>query len=150
MKYFNLNELIKSDTANAKNIDNTPDESIKAHLIELVENLLDPIREKWAKYCDINKLGNPAIKINSGFRCDALNIALGGSVTSAHKLGYAADIVPVNGNMKIFQDWIKKEIDNFNYDQILFEKVQNNISSWIHIGFKNKDGKQRRQKLKCF
>lgn len=73
MKYFTLEELTRSDTASIKHIDNTPDESITEHLIELVEKLLDPIRERWAKYCDDNQLGNAGIRISSGFRNKELN-----------------------------------------------------------------------------
>lgn len=45
MKYFTIQELCNSVTAKAKGIDNTPTEEIKKHLTELVENLLDPLRE---------------------------------------------------------------------------------------------------------
>ena len=122
MKYFTLEELTRSDTASIKHINNTPDESITEHLIELVEKLLDPIRERWAKYCDDNQLGNAGIRISSGFRNKELNKAVGGSSTSAHLTGYAADISPINGNMKVFQSWIAEAIEKYDFDECFIER----------------------------
>lgn len=147
MKYFTISELTRSDTASIKKIDNTPNKEITEHLIELVEKLLDPLRSAWAEYCDVNRLGNPAISVNSGYRCNELNKAVGGSLTSAHLTGYAADISPINGNMKVFQSWIAEAIEELNWDQLIYEKPKNGIASWIHLGLKNKDGMQRRQKF---
>lgn len=147
MKYFTVEELTESSTAIKENIDNTPSKEITEHLIELIEELLDPIREKWAEYCNINKLGNPAISVSSGYRCKELNKAVNGSVTSAHMTGYAADIYPSNGNMKRFQVWITDEIENYKWDQLIYEKPRNGVASWIHLGLKNGSGEQRRQKF---
>lgn len=147
MKYFTISELTRSDTVSIKQIDNTPNKEITEHLIELVEKLLDPLRNDWAEYCDVNQLGSPAISVNSGYRCNELNKAVGGSLTSAHLTGYAADIVPSNGNMKVFQSWIAEAIEEFDFDQLIYERPRNGIASWIHLGLKNKDGMQRRQKF---
>lgn len=147
MKYFTISELTRSDTASIKQIDNTPNKEITEHLIELVEKLLDPLRNDWAEYCDVNRLGNPAISVNSGYRCNELNKAVGGSLTSAHLTGYAADIIPSNGRMKEFQVWITEAIEKYDFDQLIYEKPRNGIASWIHLGLKNKEGLQRRQKF---
>lgn len=144
MKYFTLEELTRSDTASIKHINNTPDESITEHLIELVEKLLDPIRERWAKYCDDNQLGNAGIRISSGFRNKELNKAVGGSSTSAHLTGYAADISPINGNMKVFQVWITDEIENYNFDECFIER--SSTAHWVHIALYSIKGLQRRKK----
>ena len=45
--YFTIQELIVSDTAKKFNIDNTPSAEVKLHLKELIEKLLNPIREAW-------------------------------------------------------------------------------------------------------
>ena len=103
MKYFTIDELVRSDTAIIKHIDNTPSDDIKNNLIELIENLLDPIREGWTEYCKINQLGNAGIRVNSGYRCKMLNKAVGGSNSSSHMTGFAVDIVPMNGQMRHFQ-----------------------------------------------
>ena len=129
MKYFTISELTRSDTASIKKIDNTPNKEITEHLIELVEKLLDPLRSAWAEYCDVNRLGNPAISVNSGYRCNELNKAVGGSLTSAHLTGYAADISPINGNMKVFQSWIAEAIEEFDFDQLIYERPKNGIAS---------------------
>lgn len=84
MKYFTISELTRSTTAEQKDIDNTPDEKVISNLNILVDNLLDTMREKWAKYCNDNNLGNPAIIVTSGYRSNLLNKAVGGSKTSDH------------------------------------------------------------------
>ena len=82
MKYFSIEEMIKSDTAKAKGIGNTPSQEVIDNLTKLIEAVLDPLRE-W--------FGKP-ITVNSGYRCEALNKAVGGSKTSDHMTGRAADI----------------------------------------------------------
>ena len=72
MKYFTINELIASDVAKNNNINNIPNQQEKNNLTALVDNILDPLREAYGK----------PIKVNSGYRCDALNKAVGGSKTS--------------------------------------------------------------------
>ena len=84
-KYFTIEELCASDTAKKLKINNKPNESQKSTMTRFIELILDPIREKW---------GEPII-VNSGFRCEALNVATGGVSNSHHKClnGYcAADI----------------------------------------------------------
>jgi hypothetical protein len=49
--------------------------------------------------------------------------------------------------MKVFQSWIAEAIEELNWDQLIYEKPKNGIASWIHLGLKNKDGMQRRQKF---
>ena len=83
MKYFNLSELVKSATAERLAIDNTPPRAAQRMLTILVEQLLDPIRRRY---------GAPII-ITSGYRCPALNTAVGGVANSHHIVGCAADIV---------------------------------------------------------
>jgi putative chitinase len=122
MKYFTISELTRSDTASIKHIDNTPDESITEHLIELVEKLLDPIREGWAKYCDDNQLGNAGIRISSGFRNKELNKAVGGSSTSAHLTGYAADLQNVSGSREEFYQFLLNFLKDRNFDECFIEK----------------------------
>lgn len=137
MKYFTITELIKSATADKKGIPNNPTLTEKEHLVELVENLLDPLREAWGS----------AIMVTSGFRCPALNRAVGGAKNSAHMTGYAADIKPANKKMKEFQAFVKKWIADKKFDQLIIEKPVKGIASWIHIGIKNQKGMQRKQYL---
>lgn len=124
-KNFTLEEFIKSDTADRYNIDNTPSEEIKKHIIELVEKIMQPIRTKWGK----------AIIINSGYRCEELNDKVGGSKTSQHKSGYACDFKTTNGqNAKLF-NLIKQMIENkeIECDQLIWEYGTKKNPNWIHI-----------------
>ena len=83
MKYFSIEELVKSASAERLAIDNTPPRAAQRMLTILVEQLLDPIRRRY---------GAPII-VTSGYRCPALNTAVGGVANSHHIVGCAADIV---------------------------------------------------------
>ena len=111
MKYFTIKELCKSSTAKQKGIDNTPNSEIVNNLTQLVDYILDPLREKYRK----------PITVNSGYRCPELNKAVGGSKTSQHLKGLAADITagsPTN-NKKLFDRIIKLEKGKINESQKL-------------------------------
>lgn len=117
-KYFKIEEFIRSDKAKRLGIDNSPSEAIKANLGELM-TLLDKIRIKW----------NSPIFITSGYRCEKLNKAVGGSKTSQHLKGQAADIISKNNKelfimiMQMIADGeitVGQLIDEYNY-------------KWIHI-----------------
>lgn len=129
MKYFTIEEMTKSSTATAKGIDNTPSEEGVLKLQKLIEAVLDPLREWYGK----------PIKINSGYRCEALNEAVGGSDTSQHRLGEAADITvgTKKGNKKLFE-YIK---DNLPFDQLINESN----FSWVHVSYR--EGRLRKQVL---
>ena len=127
MKYFTIKELCKSSTATLKRIDNTPNSEIVNNLEQLVDNILDPLREAYGK----------PIKVNSGYRCEALNVAVGGSKTSQHRYGLAADITTGSRleNKKLFI--LAKQL-NLPFDQLIVEKAY----SWIHISFSKNPRKQ--------
>lgn len=146
MKYFTMNEFIRSDEAKKRNIDNTPTEYQKNNVIEMVDNLLDPLRGAWAEYCMRWHLGTPAIVVSSGIRSKALNDAVDGSKTSAHYHGWAADLIPKNGNLKEFKKFCIEWLFDKKFDQFISEdENDDNIPRWIHIGYKNGSGKQRVQ-----
>ena len=86
MKYFSLDELCASATAQREGIDNRPTESAYHLLHVLVDQLLDPIREAW---------GEPIV-VSSGYRCKELNALVGGAKNSHHMLGCAADLIAGN------------------------------------------------------
>lgn len=133
MKYFTIEELCQSETAEKLKINNNPTQEIIEHLELLIECLLDPIREAWGS----------AIIVNSGYRCEELNKAVGGSKTSVHKLGWSADIRPKNGKMKEFKEFIVEFIKTRIWDQCILERSGN--TEWVHISLFNNSGKQRRQ-----
>lgn len=148
MKYFTLYEFVRSDTAAKLKIDNLPSDYQITNCNELVDNLLDPLREAWAQYCEDNDLGTPAIIVTSGIRSKELNEAVNGSETSAHYHGWAADIVPRNGKLLIFKNFCINWLFNndIRFDQFISEDEDDSgVPGWIHIGYKNGVGKQRRQ-----
>ena len=135
MTYFTINELIASDTARVKGIDNSPTTWVRANLVALIETLLDPLREAWKS----------PIRVTSGYRCGVLNRAVGGSSTSAHLYGCAADIVPINGKIAEFKAFCRGYFGSRRhlYDQVILE--QSKGSEWVHIGLKTQDGRKRGQ-----
>lgn len=127
MKYFTIKELCKSSTATQRGIDNTPNSEIVSNLEQLVDIILDPLREKYGK----------PIRVNSGYRCEALNKAVGGAKTSQHLTGLAADITAGSKleNKKLFM--LAQQL-NLPFDQLIDESNFN----WVHISFSNKPRKQ--------
>ena len=88
MKYFSISELTHSDTAVSVRIDNTPTAAAVPLMVELIDRVLDPIREHW---------GLP-IRVHSGYRCPELNEEVGGVEDSWHLQGCAADITALGIN----------------------------------------------------
>jgi uncharacterized protein YcbK (DUF882 family) len=127
MKYFTIAELCKSDTAVRKNIDNSPTSEIINNLEQLVRYILDPLREKYGK----------PIRVNGAYRCPELNKAVGGSKTSQHMKGLAADITVGSStqNKKLFQLIIDMDLP---YDQLIDEKN----FRWIHVSYTKNPRKQ--------
>ena len=122
---FTLEELYTSATANRKGINNYPPESMMKHIKELAE-LLQKIRDKY---------GYP-IHVNSGYRCLALNNAVGGSKTSQHVIGQAADIVATGGrtNAHLF-NVIKEMITSgeIQVGQLIWEYGTRQEPNWVHV-----------------
>ncbi len=149
MKYFTLSELTRSDTADRLGLENIPSAAHRAHLEELASTLLDPLREAWTAFCAENNLGDPAIRISSGYRCAALNRAVGGAPRSAHTAGLAADLVPVNGRMKAFGMFCREWVAGVAFDQLISEgESDEGIPRWIHLGLRSLAGEQRCEKLR--
>lgn len=133
---FTLGEMVESDTAKKAGIDNTPTLLVIAHLEELCQKLLQPIRDAY---------GQP-IKVTSGFRCYRLNRYVGGSPTSAHPIGWAADLKPASGSYADFEKFVitfLEEHPEIPFDQCIMEK--SGKTRWLHLGIKNAAGRQRRQ-----
>lgn len=129
MKYFTLQEFISSPTARRLNIDNTPSRDVVGRLNLLVDNILDPLRDAY---------GQPII-VTSGFRCSKLNKAVGGTKTSQHMLGEAADIRTVSDkpedNRRLFD--LCREL-HLPFDQLIDEYGYN----WIHVSFSPRHRRQ--------
>jgi len=143
-EHFTKEELCYSVTAKSKGISNEPSDIELGHLRLLCTYILEPLRQAWGS----------GIKVTSGFRSEALNNAIGGSKTSAHSLGYAADIKPTNGKMVEFKEFVKGWMKlaawgnniTLPFDQCIDEKNAAG-SEWIHLGLMNGKGEMRRQFL---
>ncbi len=129
---FTLNELVYSVTAEANKIDNRPNVKVIANLQKLCENVLQPLRDY---------LGCPVI-VTSGFRCAELNKKIGGKPNSHHLMGYAADFIVPQRNLKDVFNWMKS---NLPYDQLLFE-YNSSGDRWIHVSYV-KDSLNRRMAI---
>ena len=142
-------ELTASATARAKGLDNTPTAQHRANIEMSVVQVLDPLREAWAVKCANNPgWGCPAIRVSSGYRGFALNKAVGGSATSAHCVGFAFDLVPGNGRLADFKRFCRDWLKGRPFDQMISEDEDAaGTPRWVHIGYKNRQGGQRRQLL---
>lgn len=127
--HFTLGELTASDTAARRAIDNTPSEAIVSNL-HRVAATLEAVRALH---------GKPLV-VTSGYRCPALNQAVGGARDSAHVKGLAADInVPGISPYDLGSAIINAGIE---FDQLIHE-----FGSWVHIGLAPDGVKPRGQLL---
>lgn len=116
MKYFTIEELTKSATAERFGIDNTPSDEVVKNLTHLVEHLLDPVRQRF---------GAP-VYVNSGYRCNKLNRAVGGALKSYHLQGRAADLTVGSreGNARLYK---------LLADMPHVELINEQNYRWIHV-----------------
>lgn len=132
---FSLEELISSETARKRGINNTPSESIKNSLIKLTEDILQPIRDRYGK----------PIKVTSGYRSPQLNKIIGGAKTSQHMYGEAADLKASDGdNRKLFNlilEMIKS--GEITVGQCIWEYGTKQQPRWVHISLPNSKHKNQ-------
>lgn len=127
--HFTLGEMTVSQTASRRGLANVPGPAALAAMKLLCENLLEPVRAHY---------GRPVV-VTSGYRSPAVNKACGGSPTSQHCLGEAADFtVPGVGNLELAR-WIRGNLD---YDQLIYEFGE---SGWIHASWR--PARRRSQEL---
>ena len=122
-KNFTLQEFTKSQTALRQGIDNTPQGQHLEAAKKLFENVVQKVRDHFGP-----------TTINSGYRGPKLNEAVGGSATSQHCKGEAADIeVPGVPNADVAQ-WI---VDNLDFDQVIleFHNPDEINSGWVHVSY---------------
>lgn len=151
MKHFTFQEFERSATATRHGIDNSIPEAAKKNIAALVDNVLDPLREAW---------GGP-IDVTSGYRCHALNKAVGGAKGSQHMAGEAADLrifVRKNGRSgpyvldshgnKIVDEAANRQLfqmiqqSGLPFDQLIDE----NGMSWVHVSHKARGNNRRESK----
>ena len=124
---FHLEELIKSQVAERKGINNNPSPMQIENLKALAVNILQPIRSQFDR---------PLI-ISSGFRCAQLNIEIGSSINSEHcadNKSAAADFEIPGIDNKELAEWIKS---NLEYNQLILEFYREGepTSGWVHCSY---------------
>lgn len=126
-----LNEVITSQTAIRKKIDNTPSEAVILNLILVAVHVFQRVRDHFGK----------PIRVSSGYRSPKLNKAVGGSTSSQHVTGEALDIQGTNGltNAQIFQ-YIK---DNLDFDQLIWEYGTEDEPAWVHVSYRKKGNRKQ-------
>lgn len=120
---FTLQELIKSDTAIRKGIDNNPNADQVEKLKRLCENILQPVRDHFGR-----------VKVTSGFRSPELCVAIGSSVNSQHAKAEAADFEVIGVDNAEVADWV---YTNCRPDQLILEFYTPGEpnSGWIHASW---------------
>ena len=131
--HFRLNEFLVSQTAVRHDIDMTPSDEIIANITALCEEVLEPFRK------DID---SPII-ISSGFRPEVLNTMIGGSKTSAHRFGRAADFIVIGMSPRSVCLHIRDM--KLPYDQNIHE-----FGKWTHVGISQLQTGNRFQDLTAF
>ncbi len=117
--HFTLAEMTHSNTALRRGLDNTPPPEVLDQLI-LTADRMEGVRRL---------LGDRPIKVSSGYRSPAVNRAVGGSRTSAHRTGHAVDFTcPDFGTPAEVAAHLAQHLTDF--DQLIEE-----FGGWVHIGF---------------
>ena len=123
-KHISWHEGTYSRTGERRDLDNTPNEDQLKCMKEVAENLFEPLRE-WV---------GGGIKINSFFRGEPVNTAIGGSTRSQHMKGQAIDIDDTFGhktNAEMYH-YIKENLD---FDQMIWEFGTDKNPNWLHISW---------------
>lgn len=126
-KNLTLKDAIKSATAKANCIDNTPNEEQLAAMELVAVNIFDLVKEIF-----------PDAFASSFFRSELLNQKIGGAKSSQHCKGEAIDIDSAEDNAAIFE-WIK---ENLTFDQLIWEKGNSKSPAWVHVSYKAKGNRK--------
>jgi hypothetical protein len=121
---FTLSEMTKSETALRHDMDNSPDQTAISNLQALAVHVLQPVRDHYGK----------GVKVNSGFRHPDVNAKVGGSKTSDHCKGMAADIeIPGVPNAEL-AEWVR---GNLPFTQVILEFYTQGVpdSGWVHVSY---------------
>jgi len=136
-KHFSIEEFERSERAKRLGIDNTVPKALRPNIQALCENVLEPVRNHF----------EVPIHISSGYRCTALNKAVGGAPKSQHMKGQAADIY-INAPPLTLRDIYLWMVDNLSFDQLIWEVRGGGRSKWIHVSYVS-EGRNRHKALRC-
>ena len=132
-KHISDKEGVYSNTAIRRGIENKPNKEQLANMKLLAEKVFEPLRA-WAK---------GPIKINSFFRCEELNTAIGGSSRSQHCKGQAVDLddtFKFKTNSEMFH-YIKNNLD---FDQLIWEFGTEENPAWVHVSYVSEEANRNR------
>lgn len=133
MKHFTFRELMHSNVALENDFVNEPPRhevaKICFNLVVLVDNVLDPIRERFAV---------PVI-VTSGYRCERLNKLVGGVDNSQHMKGEAVDFCFAGFSRKEMVAAFFEIAEEFHFDQLIYYKKK----GIIHISYRRKDNRHQ-------
>jgi hypothetical protein len=134
--HFTLAEFTRSESAKRHGVSNEPTAEHKENLIVLCEKILEPIRLKFGP-----------INISSGYRSKILNHYIGGSLSSQHCEGKAADI-DMDGMGSVSNKEIFEYIQvNLDFDQMIWEFGTKENPDWVHVSYNG--AKNRKQVLRA-
>jgi hypothetical protein len=134
--HFTLAEFTRSESAKRHGVSNEPSAEHKENLIVLCEKILEPIRLKFGP-----------INISSGYRSKILNHYIGGSLSSQHCEGKAADI-DMDGMGSVSNKEIFEYIQvNLDFDQMIWEFGTKENPDWVHVSYNG--AKNRKQVLRA-
>lgn len=123
-EHFKLSEFTQSGTARRHKVKNVPGPREVERLRFLCVKSLEPMRRRFG-----------AIRITSGFRCKKLNALVGGSPTSQHVLGEAADIH--TGGRELSEKMFGFAKQNIPFDQLILEHNPAHGIYWLHISLRS-------------
>lgn len=133
--HFTIEELYASQTAKTRGINNKPSTEEIVNLVYLAAYVLEPLRVAMKE----------PIKIGSGYRCPALNRAVGGVSNSQHMKGQAADLC-IDGDIAKGKRWFNYIREHLPFDQLIWERNPKTGSYWVHVSFVHPDfGRNRKQ-----
>ena len=132
-KHISYKEATRSATALRLGIENIPNEYQLQNMEMVAKKVFEPLREAV----------DAPIKINSFFRCEELNKAIGGSSKSQHCQGRAIDIDDIYGhvNNAFMYYYIK---DNLDFDQLIWEFGTDDSPDWVHVSYVDEDSNRKR------
>ena len=123
-EHFKLSEFTQSGTARRHKVKNVPGPREVERLRFLCVKSLEPMRRRFG-----------VIRITSGFRCKKLNALVGGSPTSQHVLGEAADIH--TGGRELSEKMFGFAKQNIPFDQLILEHNPSHGIYWLHISLRS-------------
>lgn len=123
-EHFKLSEFTQSGTARRHKVKNVPGPREVERLRFLCVKSLEPMRRRFG-----------VIRITSGFRCKKLNALVGGSPTSQHVLGEAADIH--TGGRELSEKMFGFAKQNIPFDQLILEHNPAHGIYWLHISLRS-------------